>query len=181
MGMTLTGALEDRSTWSATGWCPVEKAVEIIGSRPAMLIMREAFYGTTRFDDFVERVGVAPATAASHLRTLVAAGLLERHVYQEPGARRREEYRLTDAGTDLLPVVLGLFQWGRKHTSTNPPISFTHTGCDEPVGVAVQCDAGHRVGLAEITATTVLPSVREPVPPPEHSAPAPRPRPASAG
>jgi DNA-binding HxlR family transcriptional regulator len=152
VGMTMTGVLEDRSAWSATGWCPVEKAMGIVGSRPAMLILREAFYGTTRFDDFVQRVAIAPATAASHLRVLEEAGLLERRSYQEPGARRREEYHLTESGTDFLPVMLALFQWGRRHTDTNPPITFSHTGCDAPVSTSVRCDAGHEVGLADISA-----------------------------
>jgi DNA-binding HxlR family transcriptional regulator len=84
VGMTMTGVLEDRSAWSATGWCPVEKAMGIVGSRPAMLILREAFYGTTRFDDFAERVGISTAVAAARLKELVTAGVLIRRPYQEP-------------------------------------------------------------------------------------------------
>ena len=153
MGMTLTGTMADRSAWSPDGWCPVETAMEVVGSRPAMLIMREAFYGTTRFDDFVKRVSIAPATAASHLRNLVEAGLLERRSYQEPGSRPRDEYRLTESGTDLLPVVLGLFQWGRKHSTVNPPVDFSHLGCDQPIEVEVRCTTGHEVGIDEIQAS----------------------------
>src|SRR5579862_6252235 len=85
--------------------CPIERAMTVVGSRSAMLIMREAFYGTSRFDDFVQRVEMAPATASTHLRTLTEAGLLERQPYREPGGRTRDEYALTPAGVDLMPVV----------------------------------------------------------------------------
>ena len=96
--------------------CPVDSAMGLLGSRSAMLIMREAFYGTTRFDDFVRLVKMAPATASTHLRALTDAGLLVRRPYREPGGRTRDEYTLTGAGADLRPVVLGLFAWGRTGT-----------------------------------------------------------------
>src|SRR5262249_29847268 len=94
---------------SFNGHCPINQAMGLVGSRSAMLIMREAFYGTSRFDDFVQRVEMAPATASTHLRALTDAGLLQRRPYREPGGRTRDEYALTTAGADLMPVVLGLF------------------------------------------------------------------------
>ena len=75
--------------------CPIESAMGILGSRAAMLIMREAFYGTSRFDEFVRRVEMAPATASANLRALTEAGLLRRQPYREPGGRARDEYALT--------------------------------------------------------------------------------------
>src|SRR5215217_4569571 len=80
----LQGRLADRETWSAVGECPIEKTMALLGTKSAMLIMREAYYGTTRFEDFWRRVGVTKAAAAGRLSDLVEAGLLERRPYQEP-------------------------------------------------------------------------------------------------
>jgi DNA-binding HxlR family transcriptional regulator len=121
----------------------------LVGSRSAMLIMREAFYGTSRFDDFVRRVEMAPATASAHLHALEAAGLLTRRPYREPGGRTRDEYVLTAAGADLMPVVLGLHEWGCRHTDA-APLELAHAGCGEPVEVSVRCAAGHELGNDDV-------------------------------
>jgi DNA-binding HxlR family transcriptional regulator len=136
----------ERSEVSFAGRCPIEKAMALVGSRSAMLIMREAFYGTRRFDEFVQRVEMAPATASAHLRSLTEAGLLRRQPYREPGGRTRDEYALTVAGSDLMPVVFGLFEWGRRHTDVKPLVTFAHAGCGEPIEVHVRCAAGHELG-----------------------------------
>ena len=148
--MQLKGGLADRSRWSAIGTCPIEKAMHVVGSRNAMVIMREAMYGTTRFDDFAERVGMSPATTSSNLKLLREAGLLERRPYQEAGARTRDEYVLTQAGTDLMPVILGLFDWGSKYATNAAEVEFVHVDCGEPVDVQVTCDAGHRLTQDQI-------------------------------
>ena len=92
----------------------------VLGTKSAMLIMREAYYGTTRFDDFARRVGVTKAAASARLNELVDAGLLTRRPYREPGQRSRDEYVLTDAGTDFMPVVWAMFEWGRRHLPADP-------------------------------------------------------------
>src|ERR1700753_3834300 len=96
--------LQGSALQSMSGLCPIEATMGLVGSRSAMLIMREAFYGTRRFDDFVQRVEMAPATASSHLRALTSAGLLKRQPYREPGGRTRDEYALTPCGQDLTPA-----------------------------------------------------------------------------
>lgn len=148
---TLAGALADRSAWRADR-CPIGKALDVVGTRSAMLIMREAYYGTTRFDDFAARVGISEAVAAARLRDLTEAGLLERRPYREQGQRTRYEYRLTDKGTDLVPVVLGLFEWGAKHVSPGgrPPVELSHAGCGAPLRVVVECEREHPVELTEV-------------------------------
>lgn len=148
--MRLTGVLADRGTWVTQGDCPIEKAMAVVGSRNAMLVMREAFYGTSRFDDFAERVGMSSATTAANLRALVEAGLLAKAPYQDVGARTRHEYALTAAGTDLMPVVLGLFDWGMRHCAEPPPLELRHHDCGEPVTVAMVCDGGHVVAPDEV-------------------------------
>ncbi|SHF80863.1 transcriptional regulator, HxlR family [Jatrophihabitans endophyticus] len=147
----LAGGLADRTAWR-TDACPVGAALGVVGTRSAMLIMREAYYGTARFDDFAERVGISEAVAAARLRELTDAGLLRRVPYREPGSRTRHEYRLTEMGRDLAPVVLGLFEWGSRYLSPGgrPPLDLTHADCGAAVHVGVECDAGHDVALGEL-------------------------------
>src|SRR6478735_5217308 len=101
----LQGPLADRDSWSAIGECPIEKTMTVAGQKSAMLIMREAYYGTTRFDDFSRRVGITKAATSARLSELVSAGLLEKRPYRDPGQRARDEYVLTASGTDFMPVV----------------------------------------------------------------------------
>lgn len=142
--------LADRSTWSTKGRCPIEQTMKVVGSRNAMLIMREAFYGTSRFEDFVDRVVMSPATASSNLKALSGAGLLQRQPYQEEGERVRQEYVLTEAGHDLMPVILGLFVWGSRHAELPTQLENVHADCGQPIGVEVRCSAGHQVTSDDI-------------------------------
>ena len=137
-------------TWSRDN-CSVLRTLELLGARSTLLMLREAFLGTRRFDDFARRVGVTESVAAARLRDLVAHGLLERHPYQEPGQRTRHEYRLTAKGRDLLPVVLALMTWGDTYLADpgGPPLVITHEGCGEPVRAEARCAAGHRVRADE--------------------------------
>ena len=157
----LEGRLANRDDWTAER-CSLAKALEVVGTRSAMLLMREAYYGTRRFDDFAHRVGITEAVAASRLRELVDAGLLERRPYREPGRRTRQEYVLTPMGRDLAPAALALMQWGDRYLSgaQGPPLALQHRGCGEPVGVAVRCAAGHDVPLREVAVRIALPAGR---------------------
>lgn len=149
--MVLEGSLAQR-VWGRPDRCPMVAALGVVGTRSALVIMREALYGTTRFDEFVQRVGVTEAVAAKRLRELTDHGLLQRVPYQEPGRRTRYEYRLTDMGRDFAPVMLALYDWGAKYVSPSarPPLAFRHRDCDEPVTAEMVCDAGHRVAAGEI-------------------------------
>src|ERR1700759_1386499 len=111
----LQGVLADRDRWTAVGECAIEKTMAAVGTKSAMLIMREAYYGTTRFDDFARRVGITKAATSARLSELVEAGLLTKRQYQEPGKRSRDEYVLTEAGTEFMRVLWAMFEWGRKH------------------------------------------------------------------
>lgn len=147
----LEGGLADRTAWR-DDLCPVRSALDVIGTRSAMLLLREALYGTTRFDDFAERVHISDAVAAARLRELTAAGVFEKVPYREEGSRTRHEYVLTRAGRELGPVVLGLFEWGSKHLTGDgrPPLELRHDGCGADVHVTVACDDGHPVPLGEL-------------------------------
>lgn len=118
-----------------------------------MLLLREAFYGARRFDDFTRLVGVTDQVAATRLKALVADGLLERVPYRDPGMRTRHEYRLTAKGRDLYPVLVALLQWGDAHAvaPAGRPIDLVHSGCGAPVGVAVRCAVGHDLSARDVT------------------------------
>jgi len=129
----------------------MERTLKLVGNRPALLLLREAFYGVTRFDQLWRRVGVTEAVASQRLRELVAAGVLEKQPYREPGQRTRFEYVLTPAGHDLMPVVVGLIQWGATHApQPGASVVMTHVDCGAEVRAAVRCAAGHDVDEADV-------------------------------
>jgi DNA-binding HxlR family transcriptional regulator len=146
----MTGVLEPREGWQATH-CTVASAMEVIGTRSAVLILREAFYGTTRFDDFAERVGISESVAAARLKELVDEGLLEREAYREPGQRTRQQYRLTEKGAELLPVVVALMEWGNRWLDERGGrVELLHRDCGEHVSAELRCAAGHHVSGDEL-------------------------------
>jgi DNA-binding HxlR family transcriptional regulator len=148
--VTLTGPLDPRAAWTAER-CSIAKAMEVVSTRSALLILREAFYGTTRFDDFAERVGISQPVAAARLKELVDEGLLEREAYREPGQRTRHGYRLTEKGADLLPVLVALMQWGDRWLApAGAPVQLSHHGCGETVHAELRCAAGHRTRPDEL-------------------------------
>jgi DNA-binding HxlR family transcriptional regulator len=150
MAMTLEGLLADRSRWQADD-CSIGKAMDVIGTRSAILLIREAYYGTTRFDDFVERVGITDAVAAARLKQLVGAGILDKQPYREPGKRTRYEYVLTPMGRDLLPAVLALMQWGDKYLQPNGgPLHVVERGTGVPVTIRPLSSSGQDVGLDDL-------------------------------
>lgn len=144
MTVRLTGRLAQRGDVALGDRCPIDRTLQLIGNRTTLLLLREVFYGAGRFDALVKRVGVTEAVAAQRLRQLVDAGVLAKEPYREPGQRTRHAYALTDAGHDLLPVVLALLQWGAEHSPGGSP-TLTHADCGEPVQLEVRCTAGHVV------------------------------------
>src|SRR5689334_24803101 len=146
----LTGRLEPRDAWTADR-CTIAASLDVIATRSAFLLLREAFYGTTRFDDFAERAGISEPVTAARLRELVDHGLLEREDYREPGQRTRQRYRLTDKGADLFPALAALMQWGdRWLDDRGGPVELRHRDCGERVAVELRCSAGHEVGPDEL-------------------------------
>jgi DNA-binding HxlR family transcriptional regulator len=146
----LQGVLADREAWSAVGECSIEKTMSVLGTKSAMLIMREAYYGTTRFDDFARRVGITKAAAAARLAELVDLGMLTRRPYREPGQRTRDEYVLTKAGIDFMPVVWAMFQWGQRHLPGRSRLRLTHLNCGADASVEIRCAEDHPVPLDEL-------------------------------
>jgi DNA-binding HxlR family transcriptional regulator len=150
--ITLAGAFADRDRWTAEGWCSIERALRLIGTRSAMVLVREAFYGGRRFDELTRRAGITEAVAAQRLKQLVAGGVLRRVPYQEAGRRTRHEYELTDRGRALFPVLVALLRWGDGLDEGPGGIELTHDGCGAPVEAQVRCADGHEVPLTESVA-----------------------------
>jgi DNA-binding HxlR family transcriptional regulator len=130
--------------------CPIERSISLIGRRSTVLLLREASYGTSRFDDFVRRTGLTESVTADQLRRLVAEGLLTKHPYREPAQRQRFEYVLTEAGHDLVPILLALGSWGEKHRPRSHRIRLVHADCGAPIHVEVRCEAGHAPPESEV-------------------------------
>jgi DNA-binding HxlR family transcriptional regulator len=144
----MTGPLDPRGGWVATR-CPIAGAIDVVGARSAFLLLREAFYGTTRFDDFAERVGISQPVAAARLRELVADGLLERQPYQVPGQRTRSEYRLTEKGAEFFPVLAALMEWGDRWLRP-AGVELRHRDCGAAVHTELHCAKGHQVSVGDI-------------------------------
>ena len=98
----------------------------------------------------MHRVGITRAAAAARLNELVDAGLLERRPYREPGQRTRDEYVLTPAGADFMPVVWAMFEWGRRHLPTRSPLRLIHKDCGADATVEIRCAKGHDVPASEL-------------------------------
>ncbi|MDB5416457.1 MAG: hxlR-like helix-turn-helix family protein [Rubritepida sp.] len=93
--------------------CPIARSLERVGEWWNILILRDAFAGLSRFDEFQKSLGIAPTMLTRRLNGLVEAGLLERHPYSERPLRH--EYRLTERGVDFQPVLLAMLAWGNRH------------------------------------------------------------------
>ena len=129
-----------RSDWSDAA-CPVARSLDVVGDPWALLVLREAFTGTTRYDAFRDALGVADNVLSRRLSTLVTAGVLTRSPY-DAGNRVRHEYLLTEAGTDLLPVVHALAQWGERHRPrARGRLDVVHEPCGAVTESADTCSA----------------------------------------
>ena len=134
--------------------CAIGATVGLIGERPTFLVLREAFNGVRRFADMQRRTGMPRQVLSDRLAHLVDEGLLRKVPYQENGQRRRYEYRLTEKGMDLYPVLVALMEFGDRHAvgPAGPQVLLRHRDCGEPVHLQMACRAGHVLGSArEIT------------------------------
>jgi len=130
------------------------RALDVVRSKSALLILREAFYGTTRFDDFAQRTGISEPVTAARLAELVEDGLLAKQPYREPGQRTRLAYLLTDKGAELFPVLVALMEWGDRWLAPDgAPVVLTHRDCGEPVHIELRCAAGHEASVEELDLT----------------------------
>jgi DNA-binding HxlR family transcriptional regulator len=125
--------------------CAIGATVGVLGERPTFLVLREAFNGVRRFEDMQRRTGMPRQVLSQRLARLVTEGLLRKVPYQESGQRRRTEYRLTEKGLDLYPVLVALMEWGDTYAvgPPGPQVVLRHRDCGEPVRLQMSCAAGH--------------------------------------
>ncbi|MGA3003644.1 MAG: helix-turn-helix domain-containing protein [Acetobacteraceae bacterium] len=108
-----------RHTSFETMQCPIARSLERVGEWWSILILRDAFLGATRFEQFQKSLQIAPTSLTRRLNALVEAGMLERHRYSERPPR--EEYLLTERGRDFRPVLWALLAWGNRHFAPEGP------------------------------------------------------------
>ncbi|WP_329420866.1 winged helix-turn-helix transcriptional regulator [Streptomyces sp. NBC_01268] len=124
----------------ATQQCSIARALEVVGERWTLLVVRDAFYGVRRYNDFLVHLGAPRAVLAARLQALVEAGVLDRCRYQE--APPRDEYVLTERGVALWPVLRSLGLWGREAQPGAVPMRhFHHVDCGTEVGPYGECPA----------------------------------------
>src|SRR5919112_1255319 len=108
--------------------CSIAGTLEVIGERWTLLVLRDVFLGLRRFDEIQGDLGIARNVLQTRLERLGEEGVLERHRYQE--RPERYEYRLTEKGIDLWPVLMSLMKWGDRHVYDGaPPVRIEHKGC----------------------------------------------------
>ena len=132
--------------------CSLARTLDVVGDWWTLLIIRDAFLGITRFDDFRERLGIARNILTNRLDTLVDAGVLERRLYDE--ARDRYDYVLTAKGRALWPVLTTLRQWGDKYIvgRGQEPIKLRHETCGHVATAHLACDTcGERMSARDVT------------------------------
>jgi DNA-binding HxlR family transcriptional regulator len=132
--------------------CSAARALELVGERWSLLILRDALYrGTTRFADFQRTLGMASNILATRLNTFVAAGLMETRQYSEHP--EHHEYVLTHKGRDLQPVVIALTEWGDRWAAPQgPPVLYEHAGCGGAIHDQLRCSiCGDVQASADVT------------------------------
>jgi DNA-binding HxlR family transcriptional regulator len=150
----------ERSQWEDRGmkWselsdqpCSIARSVAVIGDRWTLMVLRDCFLGIRRFEDFERRLGISRSLVAERLKRLVDEGVLRREPYQDRPLRH--EYRLTDKGLALHPVIMAIVHWGDVYYAeeSGPPLLHRHKacGCDfSPVTTCSEC--GEPLGARDV-------------------------------
>lgn len=133
--------------------CSIARSLEVIGEKWTLLILREAFRGTTRFSDFREGLGIARDILAARLGVLVDNGVMTKRAYRDENSREREEYVLTEAGLDLRPVLAAITEWGDAHRRLpeGPTARFVDASTGAPVHLAFVTEGGKQIASELVT------------------------------
>jgi len=154
-----------RTSYQASN-CSIARTLQVVGEKWTLLIIRESFYGATRFEQFHSVLNCPRNLLSERLTKLVEEGILERSEYREPGSRARHEYRMTDKGRELTPILLALREWGDRHEAgpEGPPVIARHAGCGKQLRVTVRCASGHEVAGPDEIELVDGPGALPPVP-----------------
>ena len=136
--------MEERTRYQASN-CTIARALQILGEKWTLLIIRESYYGATRFEQFHRVLNCPRNLLSERLNLLVEEAMFEKSAYREPSNRTRNEYCLTDKGRDLQPILLSLMQWGDRYQADpeGPPVLARHAGCGLPLQVKISCVGCH--------------------------------------
>jgi DNA-binding HxlR family transcriptional regulator len=134
--------------------CSVAQCLEVVGEWWTLLILRDVFLGVTRFDDFQERLGISRNVLNQRLGHLVEHGVLTKVPYSQHPPRY--DYKLTDKGRDLWPVITTMRQWGDKHAAPDgPPLQIIHKECGQISEAQLTCShCGEPIGPRDVRATS---------------------------
>ena len=131
--------------------CSMARSVAVIGDRWTLMLLRDLFLGVRRFEDFERRLGISRSIIAERLKLLVDEGVLRREAYQDHPVRH--EYRLTDKGLALHPVVMAIVHWGDAHYAgeAGPPLIHRHKACGCDFTPVLSCsECGEAVGARDV-------------------------------
>ena len=134
----------------------------VLGERWTFVVLREVFNGVRRFDDIRRHSGIPRQVLSNRLGLLVEQDILRREPYRDPGERARHEYRLTEKGFDLYPVLVAIADWGDRYLADRegPPVEFEHRACGAVVHAVLECEQGHRVERPRQVVSRVGPGAR---------------------
>lgn len=147
--------------WS-TETCTIQRAVEVIGDRWSLVVLRELFSGIRRFDQLTVRTAIPRQVLTARLSRLAEHGVVRRVPYQEPGQRSRYEYRLTQKGLDLYPMLMAMAAWGDRYLADadGPPVEFAHRDCGGRVELVLRCAEGHELDTSREVVGRLGPGAR---------------------
>jgi DNA-binding HxlR family transcriptional regulator len=130
--------------------CSIARPATLLGDRWTLVILRQAFNGVRRFEDFQQTLGVPRSLLATRLEKLVDEGVLRREPYKDE-IRTRDQYRLTEKGLDLYPVLMAVREWGDKHMAEDgPPVRIRHRDCGGEIRIELACErCGAEVGARD--------------------------------
>ena len=137
--------------------CALARALEAVGERWTLLIVRDAFFGVRRFNDFQAHLDIPKAVLSDRLNGLTGAGILDRR--QDPAHAGRHIYELTAAGRDLWPALYALLMWGGRHRAPNSRL-YQHAACGNTLDQAGWCEKCHLTPALEDVQTAPRPGHR---------------------
>ncbi len=141
--------------------CAIARSMAVLGERWTLVILRSAFMGARRFEDYQSSTGIARNILTDRLKTLVDHEVLERRPYAEHPGRTLYEYRLTEKGLDLYPVLVSLMEWGNRYGGFDdgPPVQLEHKLCGHHTTPRTVCsECGEELRAREVVAHVAVPA-----------------------
>lgn len=134
--------------------CAIARSLSVLGERWMFVVLRQAFMGARRFEDYQQGTGIARNILTDRLNGLVEEGILKRRPYAEHPGRTLYQYRLTEKGLELYPILLTLMKWGNKHGGfeNGPPVRLVHRACGKETVPSFICsECGGEIDPREMT------------------------------